>query len=136
MRDLDKILKAVADGLKSLAQGLDSVSAKLDTMASNRAPQAGKPKTAAAPAKARKAPKPAPREKAAAAAKPPRTRSAATATTEVLEMIAASADGIGTQALKSRTGFDEKKIHNIVYKLKKQGKITTRSKGVYVIKPK
>jgi len=31
-----------------------------------------------------------------------------------------------------KTGFNEKKIRNIVYKLKKQGKIMAKEKGIYV----
>jgi hypothetical protein len=31
-----------------------------------------------------------------------------------------------------KTGYDAKKIHNLVYKLKKQGKIKSETKGVYV----
>ena len=31
-----------------------------------------------------------------------------------------------------KTGFSEKQIHNIVYKLKKQGKVKSEGKGVYV----
>jgi hypothetical protein len=31
-----------------------------------------------------------------------------------------------------KTGFDQKKTYNIVYKLKKQGKIKSAGKGVYV----
>jgi hypothetical protein len=31
-----------------------------------------------------------------------------------------------------KTGYENKKIHNLVYKLKKQGKIKSETKGVYV----
>jgi hypothetical protein len=32
---------------------------------------------------------------------------------------------------KQKTGYDNKKIHNLVYKLKKQGRIKSEIKGVY-----
>jgi hypothetical protein len=31
-----------------------------------------------------------------------------------------------------KTGYENKKIHNLVHKLKKQGKIKSETKGVYV----
>jgi len=34
--------------------------------------------------------------------------------------------------LMKKTGFDQKKIHNIVYKLKKQGKFKSVGKDVYL----
>jgi predicted nucleic acid-binding protein len=35
-------------------------------------------------------------------------------------------------AIKQKTGYDNKKIHNLVYKLKKQGKIKSETKGIYI----
>jgi len=43
-----------------------------------------------------------------------------------------SQKGVNTAALAKKTGFNEKKIHNIFYKLKKQGKFKSEGKGVYV----
>jgi len=39
---------------------------------------------------------------------------------------------VGTATLKMETGFKGHKIYNIVYKLKKQGKIKSVDKGVYL----
>jgi len=50
----------------------------------------------------------------------------------VLAIIKRSKKGVDTATLVEKTGFNEKKIRNIVYKLKKQGKIKTEQKGVYV----
>jgi len=33
--------------------------------------------------------------------------------------------------LAEKTGFEKKKLHNILYRLKKQGRIENVSKGVY-----
>ena len=41
-------------------------------------------------------------------------------------------DGVDTAELKKKTGFNDKKIHNIVYKLKKQKRIKSLRKGIYV----
>ena len=39
--------------------------------------------------------------------------------------------GISTAALMEKTGFDQKKVYNIIYKLNKLGKIKSVGKGVY-----
>ncbi len=49
----------------------------------------------------------------------------------VARIIRKSRKGVGIAALKQRTGFNDRKIHNIIYKLKKQGKIKNVSRGVY-----
>lgn len=54
-----------------------------------------------------------------------------TATATVLQLIKRSQDGITTTALSQETGFDTKKIQNIVYRLKKQKKIKNLGRGVY-----
>jgi phosphate/sulfate permease len=54
-----------------------------------------------------------------------------TAGDTVLNIIEKSRKGVDVASLQKETGFTTKKIHNIVYKLKKQGKIISESKGVY-----
>jgi len=55
-----------------------------------------------------------------------------TAVDTVLAIIKRSKKGVGTAALMEKTGYNQKKISNLVYKLKKQGKIKSFRKGVYV----
>jgi len=55
-----------------------------------------------------------------------------TAVDTVLGIINRTKKGVDTAALMKKTGVDQKKIHNIVYKLKKQGKIKSVGKGVYL----
>jgi hypothetical protein len=55
-----------------------------------------------------------------------------TATGMVFEVIRRSRKGVNMAALRKKTGFDEKKIRNIVYRLKKQEKIRSVLKGVYI----
>jgi hypothetical protein len=52
-------------------------------------------------------------------------------TQTVLGMIGKSKKGIGTGALIKKTGFDGKKIHNIIFKAQKEGKIERVGRGVY-----
>jgi len=53
-------------------------------------------------------------------------------TETVLKIVKRHKMGIDISKLKNKTGFDGKKIHNIVFKLKKEGKIKSPHKGFYV----
>jgi hypothetical protein len=55
-----------------------------------------------------------------------------TATDTVLAIINKSKNGVNTATIKQKTGFDEIKVRNIVFRLKKQKKITSKPKGIYV----
>ena len=55
-----------------------------------------------------------------------------TATDQVLKIINASKKGVNTATLMKKTGFDQKKVRNIVFRTMKQGKITRLDKGIYV----
>ena len=54
-----------------------------------------------------------------------------TAGDTVLNIIEKNRAGVDVASLQKETGFTTKKIHNIVYKLKKQGKIISERKGFY-----
>jgi putative endonuclease len=56
----------------------------------------------------------------------------ATAVNTVLSIINGSKKGVSTETLMKKTGYNQKKIANLIYKLKKQGKIKSAEKGVYV----
>jgi phosphate starvation-inducible protein PhoH len=55
-----------------------------------------------------------------------------TATAKVLAIINKSKNGVNTATLKQKTGFNEIKVRNIVFRLKNQKKITSKPKGIYV----
>ena len=55
-----------------------------------------------------------------------------TATDQVLKIIKGSKKGVDTTTLVKKTGFDEKKIQNILFRTNKQGKIKRVEKGIYV----
>lgn len=50
----------------------------------------------------------------------------------VLNVIAASKQGITFAGIKSETELNEKKLRNIIYRLGKLGKIKTRQRGLYI----
>ncbi|SHI79558.1 hypothetical protein SAMN02745216_00532 [Desulfatibacillum alkenivorans DSM 16219] len=57
-----------------------------------------------------------------------------TASDLVEEVIRASGDtGIGIPAIKDATGFEDKKLRNIIFRLNKLGRITRKSRGVYIV---
>lgn len=121
MKDLSVLLEGVAEGLKALSKGIESVAGQIeDLVAVQEEKKEAKPAKKAAPAK----------KKSAAVKK----RKPATAADTVLEIIKRSRKGVGIAAIKKKTGYNDKKIHNIVYKLKKLDKIQNVSKGIYIKK--
>ena len=55
-----------------------------------------------------------------------------TATDQVLKIINRLKKGVDTATLMKKTGFDEKKVANILYRSFKAGKIKRADKGIYV----
>ena len=55
-----------------------------------------------------------------------------TDTDKVLEIINRSKKGVDTATLMKKTGFDQKKVRNMLNRTYKQGKITRVEKGIYV----
>ena len=116
MDDLKVIFKVVAEGLRALAKEIDKMGkavGKLETGAKVR-------ETRRRATKAKPGRKP--------AVKKPRK---GTATDAVYTVIEKSKKGVNTTTIKKKTGFDDKKIWNIINRLKKEGKIKNVSRGVY-----
>ena len=61
-----------------------------------------------------------------------KTAKKVTAADTVLKVISRLKKGTDTSGLMKKTGFNQKKVANILFKLKKQGKITSPKKGLYV----
>ena len=55
-----------------------------------------------------------------------------TATEQVMRIIRRSKKGVNVATLKSRTGFDDKKVRNIIFRTTKEGKIKKIGRGIYV----
>ena len=55
-----------------------------------------------------------------------------TAADTVLAIIKRYKKGVGNETLMEKTGYNQKKIANLVFKLRKQGKIKSVDRGVYV----
>ena len=126
MKELDVFLKTVVEGMKVMAQGIETLAEKLETIAKSRMDETPKRKAKAKPA--RKAPAK-PKKKPVAKKEKPTT-----AAETVLSIINKSKKGVDTATLIKKTGYNKKKIANLVYKLRKQGKIKSEEKGVYLKK--
>lgn len=50
----------------------------------------------------------------------------------VLKVIKRSSKGVGFPEIQAKTGFEDKKLRNIIYNLHKIGKIIRKSRGVYI----
>lgn len=57
--------------------------------------------------------------------------SPASATDTVLTLIKNSSEGISISQIRGQTGFDDKKLRNIIYRLNQMGKIARISRGSY-----
>ena len=146
--DVEKLMRAVADGFKGLSQAIDSLATHIEDLTQKESAKkkpakaaAKKPKAAAKKAKAaapktaaKKAKSAAPKKaaKKADAKKSAAKKSAkVTAIETVYGYIARARNGIDVESLVKKTGFDNKKVHNIIYKLKKQNKIKSVDRGRY-----
>ena len=56
----------------------------------------------------------------------------ATATEQILGIIKRFKKGIDVPTLKEKTGFNDKKVRNIVFRASKEGKIKKSGRGIYV----
>jgi hypothetical protein len=63
-----------------------------------------------------------------------RSRSGSTAVEQVLSVIRGLKQGAGLPEIKAKTGFDDKKVRNIIFRLNKNGSIERVSRGIYIAK--
>jgi predicted Rossmann fold nucleotide-binding protein DprA/Smf involved in DNA uptake len=118
MAVLQKDLKALQREIKALEKKMDKLLAAAEVGA--------KPKVAKK-VKAKPAPK-------IAAKKAPAKKKAAqpTATDQMLKIIKSSKKGVDIKTLIEKTGFNQKKVTNILQRTFKQGKVKRVGKGIYV----
>jgi hypothetical protein len=126
MNNLKKNLQSVNKDLKALAKKVDGIIIVVDKLEKPKATK--KPK--AKPVKAKTVKKAV--AKKIAVKKPAAKKTTKTAIDTVLAIIRRSKKGVNTDTLMKRTGFEDYKIHNIVYKLKNQDKVKSVGRGVYL----
>jgi putative endonuclease len=120
-KNLLKDLRAVNKDLKTLAKKVDKMIVAVEKLE--------KPKAKVAKVK--------PAKKTVAKAKPVKKVVAKkavqlTATDTVLSIIKRYKKGVGFPILKTKSGFNDKKVRNIVQKAFKEGKIKRVGKGIYI----
>ena len=138
MKEIESILKTVSDGLKLASQGILSLAEKVNEAATAMGPTeksaakttaaARKPKTKTKTSKKRT-----PGVKAVQRKKDAGASQAMTAIDTVFGIVKKSGKPVDMATLREKTGFANKKIANVLFKLKKQGKIKSVDKGVYTI---
>lgn len=55
-----------------------------------------------------------------------------TATEQILRIVRRSRKGVDVPTLKTKTGFPDKKVRNIIFRASKEGKIKKVGRGIYV----
>jgi hypothetical protein len=116
MKQLKKDLKAVSRELKKLSQITEKMSKRLARLEKAQAPK-----------------KPKPRAKTAKKVVAKKVNKGSRSET-VLDIIRKnrSNSGVDMVTLKMKTGFDNKAILNAIFLLKRQGKIKSGGRGLYV----
>ena len=112
MKQLKKDFQALARDLKRLTQKIDKMVKRFEGF--DKPKKVGKPSAK-------------PTKKAIA-----KKATSASASEIVLSHIKRSENGIDNTTLQKKTGFDNQKIRSNLYKLRKQGKITTVSRGLHI----
>jgi hypothetical protein len=123
MTILKKDLQSLQREIKALGRKMEKLIKEFDKGKKTKV----KTKVTAKPARL-KTIKKAPVKKAPAKKKPAKL----TATDQVLGIINGSKNGVNTATLMTKTGFNQKKVTNILQRTYKQGKIKRVGKGVYV----
>ena len=123
MAILKRDLQAVKRDIKALEKKMEKL---LNAYEAPQKPKAArKTKRKAVKAKTRRAPavkKAAPKKKAAKA----------TATEQILKIIKRTRKGVDVPTLKTKTGFEDKKVRNIIFRASKEGKIKKVGRGIYI----
>ena len=111
MKQLKRDLQAISKSLKQLTLKAEKIARKLDELEGSK------------PAKKSSA-----KAKPKASKKPDKVSAAAI----VFAIIKRSKKGVDVATLRKKTGFEGRKISGIIQRFKKEGKIKSREKGIYV----
>jgi len=123
MAILKRDLQAVKKDIKALEKKLDSLLKAYGTAQKPKTTKKAKRKTAKAKTK---------RAVAARKTTGRKKRSPVTATEQILKIVKRSKKGVDVPTLKKKTGFEDKKVRNIIFRASKEGKIKKVDRGIYV----
>ena len=134
-QQLKKQLATASKSLVSLSKQLEKISMHVDKMHATETVAKKKPAVRKKAAVKKAAPakkKPAVRKKAGV--KKPAPAKGVTVLGSIFNAIKRSKKGIAIEKINEKTGFGGRQLSNALYKLTKQGKIKTVSRGVYIKK--
>jgi len=126
MKQLKKDLEAISKNLKQLTLKTEKIANKL-----NKLDKAKPVKAKSVKAKSVKA-KPVKKSKAKAKPKTTKKPVKVSAAATVLAVIKRSRKGVDVATLKSKAGIGSTTLNSIIYRLKKNGKIKSGGRGIYV----
>lgn len=119
LQDIQKELKSVVSSIQQLADSLGNILTAVEKLNSPNSPEASK---------ARRSPT---RKKVVIKDGVVEKIKRIPASQIVYDIIQKSPQGIDTAGLMKATKFDQRKIHNITFRLKKLGRIATAERGIY-----
>ena len=120
---LKQDLKALQKEIKALEKKMDKLAMAIEKSEKPKAAKKAKAKSVKTKTTGKSPAKKAPANK---------TSAKLTAADQVIEIINQSKDGVDAATLVKKTGFNAKKVRNILHRTFKKGKIKRSGKGVYV----
>ena len=125
MADTGKTLKTIADNLKALSKEINLIAIQVGRATKPQAKKTVRTKPVKKATKA-KAPKKLTQKKTV-----PSSKGSASNVDKVFETIKNADGGINNASIVGKTGLSQKQVANVIFKLKKQGKIKSVSRGVF-----
>ncbi len=141
MKILKKDLKSVTKDLKTLAKKIERIARGLQKIEKAQAAKKAKVKPKAKKAKRRVARKRVSKKrvtkrrvvkKKVAKKRVAKKAKKVTAVDTVMGIIKKGGKGVDTATLRKKTGFEARKLRDLIYRLNKQGRIKSERKGFYV----
>ena len=123
MAILKKDLQAVKRDIKALEKKMEKLLKDYGQPQKPKAAKKAKRKTVKVKTK---------RVAAVKKAAPKKKASKMTATEQILKIIKRSRKGVDVPTLKTKTGFEDKKVRNIIFRASKEGKIKKVGRGIYL----
>ena len=133
MNGLEEAFMTLSVGLKTLAEGIMVISKQVDQLADNSASARTKSIVKRTSKKIPAAKKIQSKKNVPKEIKTEKTEDNRTASDIVYELVKNSNNGANYAYIMEKTGFKRKKVANIFFNLKRQGKIKSVDKGVYIL---
>jgi DNA replicative helicase MCM subunit Mcm2 (Cdc46/Mcm family) len=133
MNGLEEAFMTLSAGLKTLAEGISVISKQVDQLDDNSVSALTKSIAEKTPKKIPTVKKIQSKKNVTKETKTEKPEDNKTASDIVYELVKNSNNGANYAHIMEETGFKRKKVANIFFNLKRQGKIRSVSKGVYIL---